>query len=91
LAFSNVKGYRGLLRATISESFIAIGTLEFIARGIKLKENVKDTKNLKLHKYEIVKLIFLLILIVNEIYGFYPQECNDSELLSNSARNKKLG
>jgi hypothetical protein len=69
MAFSNVKGHKGLLRAAISESFIIMATLEFFHTI-----NIIRTYNLSRDRrlFCIIKSILLVFLIINEIITFFP-------------------
>lgn len=68
MAFSNVKGYKVLLRAAISESFIIMSTLE-IFHTINVIRTYHLSKKLL---FCITKAILLLFLVINTIITFYP-------------------
>ena len=69
MAFSNVKGYKGLLRAAISESFIIMAMLEFFHTiNVIRTYNLSNTRRI----FCIIKSILLVFLIINEIITFYP-------------------
>lgn len=69
MAFSNVKGYKGLLRAAISESFIIVSVLEIFHTISVIKTN-NLSKNRR--RFCIIKIIILFLLVINEIITFYP-------------------
>lgn len=96
MAFSNVKGYKGLLRASISESFVIVSVLE-IFHTINVIRSYDISKNRRL--FCIIKIILLLLFVINEIITFYPiavknwdrYELENSDKLTHSALAQSIG